>query len=110
MLKHRTTDPALRACHIADRLEREHEAELINQGQFAYKDWPSFWLQTREGVLKEMYEGLRNPQEEQARSEALFAREQQELFDQTALERFTEADQRPNPGTYGTDYGDLEDG
>ena len=55
------------------------------------------------------YENLRNPQEEQERSEKLFEFEQRELFDQIALERFTEADQRPNPGTYGTDYGDLED-
>ena len=55
------------------------------------------------------YENLRNPQEEQARSEALFALEQRELFDQIALERFTEVDQRPNPGTYGTDYGDVDD-
>jgi len=38
-----------------------------------------------------------------------FVREQQELLDQIALERFTEADQRPNPGTYGTDYGDVDD-
>ena len=69
MLKHRTTDPALRACHIADRLEREHERE------HGYEDWPIFWLKTREELLKE----------------------------------FAGADQQPNPGTYGTDYGDLDD-
>jgi hypothetical protein len=56
-----------------------------------------------------MYEGFRDPQAEQAQSEARFNKEQDELFDQIELERFTLADQRPNPGTYGTDYGDLDD-
>jgi len=87
MLKHRTTDPALRAYHIADRLEREYERE------HGYEDWPTYWLRTREEVLKEMmYEGLKDPQAEQAQSEARFNKEQDELFKQIAMERFTEVD------------------
>ena len=51
---HRTEDPAIRAEHIADRLQREHEKELALKDQFPYSDWPKFWLETCRCVLEEL--------------------------------------------------------
>lgn len=52
MLHHRTTNPAKRAEHITDRLERQHYLSLFREGWFDY-DWPRFWLKTYNTVLKE---------------------------------------------------------
>ena len=51
---HRTEDPAIRAEHIANRLQRDREKELTLKGQFPYSNWPKFWLETYRCVLEEL--------------------------------------------------------
>jgi len=53
-MRHHTTDPAKRAEHIANRLERQHENELAEQGLYPYEDWPRFWLKTYDRILPEL--------------------------------------------------------
>ena len=53
-MTHHTTDPAKRAAHIPDRLEREHDRELIDRGENHLRDWPSWWIQTYCNVLAEL--------------------------------------------------------
>lgn len=76
MLHHRTTDPAVRAEHIADRLDEEHSEELLlrSLGQFdglrcyyptpvsAYSDWPRFWLATYDDVRRELIDPVLEPE------------------------------------------------
>jgi uncharacterized protein (DUF3084 family) len=68
MNPHRTTNPAKRAEHIADREEKLHEQELMRktmeETQFfliheyepgvathIYQDWPKYWLDTYHNTL-----------------------------------------------------------
>ena len=51
---HRTEDPAIRAEHIANSLQRDHEKGLALKGQFPYSDWPKFWIEVYRGVLEEL--------------------------------------------------------
>ena len=51
---HRTEDPTIRAEHIADHLQTEHEKELALKNQPPYSGWPRFWLETYERVLEEL--------------------------------------------------------
>lgn len=54
MLHHRTTDPARRAEHIADQLEREHEHALADMGEYPFQDWPQYWLDAYATVHAEL--------------------------------------------------------
>jgi hypothetical protein len=51
---HKTEDPAIRAKHIADRLEKDHEMDLTRKDRFPYEDWPKFWLESYKTVLQEL--------------------------------------------------------
>ena len=57
MNPHRTTNPAIRASHIADREQKLHEQQLIEQMWFdssiltPYRDWPTYWLKSYENTL-----------------------------------------------------------
>lgn len=53
-LHHRTENPVLRAHHIADRLEQQHENECFERNGERPGDWPRFWLDSFNEALKEL--------------------------------------------------------
>lgn len=59
MLHHRTTNPAQRAEHIANREEQIRDQELADKGLNPYIDlgWPEHWLTTYRMALGELVGG-----------------------------------------------------
>jgi hypothetical protein len=53
-MTHHTTDPKRRARDIANRMERDHELDLIAHGEFYLRDWPEYWTATYRRVLYEL--------------------------------------------------------
>lgn len=45
-----------RAESIASRMQKQHERELYERGIYPYSDWPTYWLETYNEVLKELAE------------------------------------------------------
>lgn len=52
MLHHRTTDPAVRSRHIADRIEKEESLHRLMLGENFL--WFEKWLEVYPEILKEM--------------------------------------------------------
>ena len=53
-MTHHTTDPQQRAQHIANRMERDHELDLIARGEDSLRDWPAYWRACYRRVLYEL--------------------------------------------------------
>lgn len=53
-MRHHTTDPSVRAEHIANRAERLREEALSLAGEFPYADWPRGWLRDYDASLQEL--------------------------------------------------------
>ncbi len=52
-LHHRTNDPILRAQHIADRLEHQHERDIAERTGMYPSDWPNFWIKQFDEIMTE---------------------------------------------------------
>ena len=53
-MRHHTTDPAVRASHIADRMAKEHEQRQAEMGVMPYTGWPGYWLDAYDQVIQEL--------------------------------------------------------
>ena len=55
MRHHYTTDPVIRASHIASKMERDHAIDNIEDGINPYGDWPRYWLDSYDLIMKELH-------------------------------------------------------